>query len=265
MVSKEPTYIVPAANQPPPTYLYTSVAANQADPLANYAGEVSEDDFFHGVDVKSSHVNVRMDFVRKVYSILLTQLLATSVVGAILLKNESAKFWVHENSWAFITSTIMTFVFLGCTYWKRHSVPTNYAFLAGFTLFEAYTLGTTVAYFDVEVVLQAFIITTGVVLGLTLFTFQTKYDFDGLAPFLTGALWMLVLTSFVQIFLPFNKTFDLFMAVGSALVFIGFILFDTQQLFKLSPEEYIHASISLYLDILNLFLSILRILQDSRD
>ena len=42
----------------------------------------------------------------------------------------------------------------------------------------------------------------------------------------------------------------------------GFIVFDTQMIMKrVSPEEYIVATIELYLDIINLFIEILKILE----
>ena len=50
-------------------------------------------------------------------------------------------------------------------------------------------------------------------------------------------------------------------AILGAIVFSCFIVFDTHLLIhKLSPEEYIVAAINLYLDIINLFLEILKIL-----
>ena len=53
--------------------------------------------------------------------------------------------------------------------------------------------------------------------------------------------------------------------IGGALIFCGFIIFDTHMIMhKLSTEEYIMASIDLYLDFINLFLFILRILQAAR-
>ena len=42
----------------------------------------------------------------------------------------------------------------------------------------------------------------------------------------------------------------------------GFIVFDTQMIMKrVSPEEYIVATIELYLDIINLFIEILKIIE----
>ena len=54
-------------------------------------------------------------------------------------------------------------------------------------------------------------------------------------------------------------------SIGGAILFCGFILFDTHLIMhKLSPEEYVMASVNLYLDFINLFLYILRILQAFR-
>ena len=59
-----------------------------------------------------------------------------------------------------------------------------------------------------------------------------------------------------------SETFELVYAIAGALLFSAFIVFDTHMLMnKLSPEEYILASINLYLDIINLFIEILRILE----
>ena len=45
-------------------------------------------------------------------------------------------------------------------------------------------------------------------------------------------------------------------------IFTGFIVFDTQMIMKrVSPEEYIVATIELYLDIINLFIEILKIIE----
>ncbi len=55
------------------------------------------------------------------------------------------------------------------------------------------------------------------------------------------------------------------MAIFTAILFSAYIVYDTQQIIKrASPEEYILASVELYLDVINLFLAILRIL-DNRD
>ncbi|PIO34457.1 hypothetical protein AB205_0135270, partial [Aquarana catesbeiana] len=60
----------------------------------------------------------------------------------------------------------------------RHQHPVNLYLLFGFTLLEAVTVGIAVTFYEVAVVIQAFILTGAVFLGLTAYTFQTKKDFS---------------------------------------------------------------------------------------
>lgn len=54
------------------------------------------------------------------------------------------------------------------------------------------TVGSAVSYFDQTLVLKALLVTAFIFVGLSLFTFQSRYDFSGLAPFLfTGLMGML--------------------------------------------------------------------------
>ena len=97
----------------------------------------------------------------------------------------------HASTWAFYVPLFGTLINLGLLYWKRHSHPANLVLLSTFTLLEAFTLGIVVAFYDTRIVLQALfvhpplfisiipdselsLITTGVFLGLTLFTLQSK-------------------------------------------------------------------------------------------
>ena len=77
-------------------------------------------------------------------------------------------------------------------------------------------------------------------------------------------LWCLLLGGLMQIFIQ-STTLELVISIGGALLFCLFIVFDTQLIMHtLSPEEYILATINIYLDIINLFLHILRALAVSR-
>lgn len=114
--------------------------------------------------------------------------------------------------------------------------------------------------------LQAVIITAGLFIGLTLFSCQTKYDFTSWIPYLFGALWGLILMGFVSAFMPRSSGVELAYSGLAALVFSGYILVDTQLIMRhYHVEEEIAAAISLYLDIINLFLAILRILNSQQN
>jgi len=222
------------------------------------------DDFKYGTTVSESSPEIRNAFVRKVYSILFCQILGTCIVGGAISQSPSTVSWVRENTWAFYLPLFGTLINLGVLYWKRHSHPLNMVLLSTFTLMEAFTLGVVVAFYDNVIVLQALFITLAVFLGLTLFTFQSKYDFSGMGPFLFGGLIALIGTGLVGIFIPFGRTLDLIMAIGGCLIFSGYIVYDTYLINnRLSPDEFIMGAISLYLDFINLFLNILRLLNNT--
>ncbi|KAF9462430.1 inhibitor of apoptosis-promoting Bax1-domain-containing protein [Collybia nuda] len=211
------------------------------------------DDFKYGTTVSDSSPEIRNAFIRKVYTILLCQILATCVVGGVVSQSPSTVFWVQTHTWAFYVPLFGTLINLGVLYWKRHSHPLNFVLLTTFTVMEAFTLGVVVAFYNNVIVMQALLITLGVFIGLTLFTFQSKYDFSGMGPFLFGALIALCMTGLVGIFIPFGKTMDLIFAIGGCLLFSGYIVYDTYIISaKLSPDEFIMGAISLYLEYVNL-------------
>ena len=58
-----------------------------------------------------------------------------------------------------------------------------------------------------------------------------------------------VMTGLIGIFIPWGRTMDIFYAGGASLLFSGYVVYDTYMINKrYSPDEYIMASISLYLE-----------------
>jgi FtsH-binding integral membrane protein len=201
-----------------------------------------------------------MQFVRKVYSILTVQLLATAALSSVSFFSPGYKAWIQTNQWMMWVSLFGAIGFMLLTFWKRKSYPTNLLFLAGFTAMEV------TSFFESKIVLEALIFTLGIFIALTLFACQTKYDFTSWIPYLGGALWIVIIFGFMAAFFPHTSTIELGYGIVCALIFSGYILVDTQLIMKhYHVEEEIAASISLYLDIINLFLAILRILNSQQN
>jgi FtsH-binding integral membrane protein len=76
----------------------------------------------------------------------------------------------------------------------------------------------------------------------------------------------LIIFGFMSAFFPKTSAIELGYGVIAALIFSAYILVDTQLIIRhYHVEEEIAAAISLYLDILNLFLAILRILNSQNN
>jgi len=220
-----------------------------------------EKDFNYNNNVAGASKYVRLGFMRKVYGLLAVQLTITTIIGAVCLFTPGVKAVVQGNSWLLLPACFLSLGLLVALHIKRKETPINLILLAAFTVVEAYTIGVLVTFFDQHVVIQAFFITAAVVIGLTAFTFQTKRDFSNLGAALYTGLLVLILGGFLQIFIG-NELTETAMAVGGAFLFSLFIIFDTQMIMtRLSAEEYIVATIQLYLDIINLFIEILKIME----
>jgi len=219
-----------------------------------------------GGSVAEATLDIRMQFVRKVYSILTVQLLATAALSSVSFFSPGYKAWIQTNQWMMWVSLFGAIGFMLLTFWKRKSYPTNLLFLAGFTAMEAYSISVVTSFFESKIVLEALIFTLGIFVALTLFACQTKYDFTSWIPYLAGALWVVIIFGFMAAFFPHTSTIELGYGIVCALIFSGYILVDTQLIMKhYHVEEEIAASISLYLDIINLFLAILRILNSQQN
>jgi len=251
----------PGYSQAPPSY--------QAEPLIGEArGEDDNlpDDFKFGGSVAEATLPIRMQFIRKVYAILTVQLLLTTVLASVSFFNKSFKTWIQTNQWMMWVSLFGAIGFMLLTFWKRKSYPMNLVFLGVFTALEAYSISVITSFYESRIVLQALIFTLGIFVFLSLFACQTKYDFTSWMPYLFGALWVLIIFGFMAAFFPQTKGIELGYGIIAALIFSGYILVDTQLIIRhYHVEEEIAAAISLYLDVLNLFLAILRILNSQNN
>jgi FtsH-binding integral membrane protein len=146
------------------------------------------------------------------------------------------------------------------------------------TLFLAYSALTGVTFSVILLaytgasVANAFFITAGMFGALAVYGSVTKRDLTGMGRFMFMGLIGLVIASVVGIFWQ-NDAMQFVMGVVGVLVFSGLIAYDTQRLramaLEVSGEQAgsyaIVGALSLYLDFINLFISLLRLFGDRRN
>jgi modulator of FtsH protease len=100
--------------------------------------------------------------------------------------------------------------------------------------------------------------------GLTSYALLSKRDFSFLGGFLSMGLWVLIGASLLSFFVG-GSSFALAISSVGVLLFGGYILFDTSRILR-DPDnrDAVGATIGLYLNFLNLFIFLLRILSSSR-
>jgi len=216
---------------------------------------------------------VRNGFIKKVFGILAAQLLLTSLIGTIFFASEGLKSYVQGNAWTLYLAIFLSFgilIPLMCVPDLAKKYPINYVLLFSFTAVEGYLVGAIASTYDVQAVVLAFFLTAGVTLGLALFAMQTKYDFTTMGGVLFSLLWVLLLCGFVTIFIPHVKGVQLAYAGVGALLFSAYLVYDVQKVcggrqFEMSVDDYVPAALTIYLDVINIFLYILRLVGQSRN
>ncbi|XP_073292231.1 protein LIFEGUARD 2-like [Primulina huaijiensis] len=207
---------------------------------------------------------LRWSFIRKIYTIVSIQLLLTIAVAAVVVTVQPiSRFFATTGAGLalYIVLIITPFIVLCPLYYYFQRHPLNYFLLGVFTLALSFAVGLTCAYTSGKVILESVILTAAVVVSLTLYTFwaaKRGQDFNFLGPFLFGAVVVLMLFSLVQIFFPLGRVILMIYGCLASIIFCGYIIYDTDNLIKrYAYDEYIWAAVALYLDVINLFLSLL--------
>jgi len=229
--------------------------------------------------VSMSETSVRHGFIRKVYGIVGAQLVITTLIAASIIRLGQTWIPMHPS----LAMSLMFFsmagsigtlcVFQCCPATMRQS-PTNYFIMLFFTLCESVMVGFICLNYSLNSILIAVGITAFIVLALTLFACQTTLDFTGMGPYLfagsmclMGFGFLLMLSSMLGLGgSPSFKVINLAYACGGALLFSCYIVFHTQLIvggkhsIQFTIDDYAMAAINLYIDIIQLFLFVLRIL-----
>lgn len=205
----------------------------------------------------SASVDERMAFLKKVYSLLALSLL-TAVVGAYV-----GRLFVSPALFLplVIGELVMVFVVMGV----RHKPGWNIATLFMFTGLTGITLAPVMTIYDAGVIQEALVLTVLIFGGLTMYVMASKRDFSFLGGFLFAGLLVVIVGSLLNAFWFQSPAGEFVIAAGGVLLFSGFILYDTSNIIRrYSVDDYTAATLALYLDILNLFLFLLRLLGGNR-
>uniref|UniRef100_A0A8D0ACD6 Protein lifeguard 2 n=1 Tax=Sander lucioperca TaxID=283035 RepID=A0A8D0ACD6_SANLU len=175
--------------------------------------------------------------------------------------SDPVKDYIQSNPgwyWASYAVFFVTYLTLSCCSAPRRQFPWNLILLGIFV---------STSFYNTKSVVMCLGITVAVCLLVTVFSFQTKFDVTSYQ----GVLFVFCMVMFVSglvlaLVLPFQYVpwLDATYAVLGAILFTMFLAFDTQLLmgnkrYTMSPEEYVFATLNLYLDIIYIFSFFLQI------
>lgn len=228
---------------------------------------------FHPVEASFSTAEVRK-FLLHVYNWMTMGLAVTGVVAFGVYVSGVGRIFLHT-PFLFYGLLIFQFIVVVAMSAAINKMPAFvavgafflYAFLTGLTfsiLFYLYTSGS---------ISYTFIICSAMFASVSVFGYITKMNLAGVGIFMMMGLFGLIIASIVNFFLE-SSTLYWIISYAGVLIFVGLTAWDTQRIKKMAQatsfeteegkKTAIMGALTLYLDFINMFLFLLRIMGNRR-
>lgn len=208
-------------------------------------------------------------FYAKVYAFVGLGIGLSALVSALMLtvfQSQLIYFLIHGRLWLMVaTFAELALVFVASSMAAKNSPAALPVFLV-YSILNGFTLSFVVAFYTPGTVLSAFVSSALLFFVMAVIGIFTKKDLGGMGRALMAALVGLIIAMVVNLFLA-NSFFDYMISIAMVLVFSGLIAWDNQKIRYVYEQSrgqvatgwVISMALSIYLDFINLFLSILRI------
>ncbi len=234
----------------------------------------------NGIAAQQSQTRVEVTnaFLRSVYNWMAIGLGVTAVVAWLTMDNIGAIYNAVGNSLptVFIVAMVVELgmvFFLSARINKLAGSTATGIFLA-YSALSGFTLSGLLLVYTSASVLQAFLTTAGMFAAVSLYGLTTKRDLAGVGSFCMMGLFGLIIASVINLFMQ-SSMLEFGISCIGVLVFVGLTAYDTQYLKEMGqsmPEGdatvvrrgVIMGALKLYLDFINLFIMLLRLIGDRR-
>jgi uncharacterized protein len=218
---------------------------------------------------------IRNGVMHKVYAWMTAGLLVTGAVASFVASSEALVNLIFGNPLLFFGLFIVQIVaVIGLSAGiNRLSPAAAMAIFMGYAALNGLTFAAIFLTYTAASIASTFFITAGTFGAMSLYGYTTKRDLSGIGNFAFMALIGLLIASIVNIFWA-NSTLDWIISYAGVLIFVALTAWDTQKIKQMAASVNDETSagrvavlgaLTLYLDFINLFIYLLRILGVRRD
>ncbi len=232
--------------------------------------------FQRPTDVVTSRAEVTNAFMRGVYVWMTIGLAVTAAFAYLTLNTEALFRFVFSNSYVYfgllIAEVLLVFTISGAIHKLSASAATGLFIL--YSALNGVTLSAIMLVYTSQSVFQAFLTAAGMFGAVSIYGLVTKRDLTGMGSFMMMGLFGLIIAMVVNMFLG-SSAMSLGISILGVIIFLGLTAFDTQALRNMgetAPMDdgtaiqrgTILGALKLYLDFINIFLFLLRLMGDRR-
>ena len=209
--------------------------------------------------------------MRKVYVWMSMALVITGLTAWIVAHNASLLQLIYGNSatiWILFAAEIGLVIALSAAIHKL-SLPVATLMFIVYSVLNGAVLSSIFLVYTMSSIATVFFITAATFGAMSVFGYVTKKDLSSIGKFLMMALIGLIIATVVNLFMK-NSGLDMIISYAGVLIFVGLTAWDTQKIKQMclqAPDTgesmqklALLGALSLYLDFINLFIYLLRIL-----
>jgi hypothetical protein len=215
-------------------------------------------------------------FMIRVYNWMTVGLAITAVIAGSVASSEAMLHLIFGNTMIVFALIIAQ---LGLVFWlaariNQMSATTAIMVFLGYSALTGLTFSSIFVVYPVATIWSAFVVTSGSFCAMSVYGYTTQRDLTSWGSFLFMGLIGIVLASLVNIWLA-SPAVQWMVTYAGVLIFTGLTAYDTQKIKTMNilgnegsdedTKEAISGALTLYLDFINLFLMILRVMGGSRD
>lgn len=223
----------------------------------------------------STSITVTNTFFQKVYLWMTAGLAVTSLASFMMLSSPSAQQLIFGNRLVFygLIFAELGLVIAMSAAINRISATTATLMFLGYSALNGVTFAAIFLIYTSSSIASAFLVTSGTFAAMSVYGYATKRDLTGFGSFLFMGLVGIIIASVVNIFLQSTMIYWITSYIG-VFVFVGLTAYDTQKIKQIGQSGFtneqdrkkaaILGALRLYLDFINLFLMLLRIMGNRR-
>ena len=218
---------------------------------------------------------IQAAFMSKVYTWRSGGLAITGLIAMWVASNESLVYTIVSNRLLFFGLILGEIFLVGylISVISKISAQTAGILFTGYAAINGVTLSVVLLAYTSASIASTFFVTAGTFAIMSIYGYYTKKDLTSWGNLLFMALIGVIIASIVNFFMQSEMLYWIITYAG-VLVFVGLTAYDTQKIKRMSTANEIGSegetksaiigALMLYLDFINLFLLLLRVLGDRR-
>jgi len=212
-------------------------------------------------------------YMLSIYNYMASGVLLTGIVAMLTAQSGLAMTFASGPLMWIVALSPLAIVFAMSFGAQKFSVGTLQLMFWGFAFLMGLSLSTIFLVYTGGSIAATFFATAGAFAGLSLFGYTTKKDLSGFGRFLIMGVIGILIAMVINIFLR-SPALDLAVSILGVLIFAGLTAYDTQRLktmydqvrgTSMQSRVVIMGALSLYLNFINMFLFLLRLIGVTRD